>query len=170
MTPTIRLLTLEDTAAYRALRLAALATDPVSFHSYPDEEGAMSEAQFAARLTEPPCEGVFGAFVDGRLLGVAGLVGSPRRKLAHKLTLVGVYVTPDARGQGLARRLAEAAIARAKSLPGITRLLLGVHGTNHAAIALYRSLGFEAYGHEPEAMIVDGQTHDEILMGMSLRP
>ena len=41
---------------------------------------------------------------------------------------------------------------------------LGVNTKNTAAIALYRRLGFEAFGIERDFLFVDGQYHDECQM------
>jgi putative acetyltransferase len=52
-----------------------------------------------------------------------------------------MYVRPEARGRGVARRLTEHVIATAAER-GYTRLRLGTLTTSHAAQRLYTSLGF----------------------------
>lgn len=52
-----------------------------------------------------------------------------------------MYVRPEARGRGVARRLTEHAIAAATAR-GYVRLRLGTLTTMHAAQRLYTSLGF----------------------------
>jgi len=54
----------------------------------------------------------------------------------------------QARGSGLGRALAEAALARARER-GCARVELDVNAANQAALALYESLGFESWSDPP---------------------
>jgi RimJ/RimL family protein N-acetyltransferase len=49
-------------------------------------------------------------------------------------------------------------------MPGVQQVNLGVNAANSAAIALYESLGFQAFGIERGFMQVDGELHDEVHM------
>jgi ribosomal protein S18 acetylase RimI-like enzyme len=64
-----------------------------------------------------------------------------------------VYVTADARGRGIARRLMHAAEDHARAL-GCGKMTLEVNTDNHPALALYRSLGYDV----PEAEFPPGAT------------
>ena len=66
----------------------------------------------------------------------------------HGLWLEDLFVEEGARGSGLGRALAEAALARARER-GCARLELDVNAANPAALALYESLGFESWSDPP---------------------
>ena len=79
-----------------------------------------------------------------------------------------MYLRPDARGQGTARRLLDAVIDHARGLDGVTMLGLTVSETAAPARRLYESAGFDIWGLEPQAMRIAGQTTREYHMGLSL--
>jgi putative acetyltransferase len=84
----------------------------------------------------------------------AGVVGL--KPLAGRIAEIKrLYVVPEARGQGLGKRLAERAIAAARAKK-YARVRLDTHRPSMAAaIALYRSLGFcEILAYGPD---LDGQ-------------
>jgi hypothetical protein len=59
-----------------------------------------------------------------------------------------LFVEEHARGSGLGRALAAAALARARER-GCVRVELDVNAANPAALALYESLGFESWSDPP---------------------
>ena len=61
----------------------------------------------------------------------------------------------------MARALFEVLLERARSQPGLEQILLTVAVEQTAAKRLYRSLGFEVFGHERHALKVDGAYVDE---------
>ncbi|GMV96199.1 MAG: GNAT family N-acetyltransferase [Phycisphaerae bacterium] len=58
-----------------------------------------------------------------------------------------VYVAPEFRGRGVFRRLFEHVADEARRTGGVCGLRLYVERHNHAAIEVYRRLGFVASGH-----------------------
>lgn len=67
------------------------------------------------------------------------------RAIAGEAEIITLAVAPDARRQGLARRLVEQAVVRALAL-GAEALFLEVADDNIPALALYRGLGFQVVG------------------------
>jgi ribosomal protein S18 acetylase RimI-like enzyme len=97
-----------------------------------------------------------GAFDGERLVGIAGMAGDPRQQVRHKATLFGMAVAPEAKGQGVGKALVMRIIELATAMDGLRQIVLTVSEGNVAAERLYRSCGFEQWGREPAAVMVDG--------------
>jgi len=161
----IRQLTPGDAAAYRSIRLAGLKQNPEAFGSTFEAELTKPLAWFFDRLSTRQ---VFGAFCGAEILGTAGFAVRDGDKEAHKGLLWGMYVRPDARGAGVARRLVEAVIAFAR--PRVELIQLSVVVGNEQARRLYARLGFVEYGIERNSLKDNGRYYDEILMAKELVP
>ena len=112
---TIRALGPDDFAAYRAVRLRALADHPEAFTSSVEEEdSAAGDARLARRLAGSG-ERMLGAFEADALVGTIGLSVDPRAKVRHRGLVVGMYVVPEQCGRGVGRALVEAQIAQARA-------------------------------------------------------
>lgn len=158
----IRFLTSEDAPEYSRLRLEMLELEPQAFSSSAEEHRSLSMDEIRRRLgslTED--QFIVGAFDDGRLLGVVGFYRDKGAKSRHKGHIWGVYVKPEKRGRGLARRMLQTALQRASTITGVEQVLLSVAATQSAAFRLYESLGFQSWGCEPRALRVGDRYFDE---------
>jgi len=91
---------------------------------------------------------LFGAFVDGELVGTAQLERAAPANSRHRAEVMRVVVRSDAQRQGVGRELMRALEAPALAR-GITLLWLTTHdGT--PACAFYESLGYERLGVMPD--------------------
>ena len=129
---------------------------------------AYEEAQMRGTLASSDDTFVLGAFTPA-LSGVVGFFRRQGLKSRHKGMVWGMYVAPEARGQGLARGLMQALISRAAGLPDLEQLVIGVVTTNQAARRLYASLGFISYGLESEALKIGDRYLDEDFLSLDLR-
>ncbi len=116
------------------------------------------ESYFRGLLLVPERE-LFIARLDGVIVGSAQLVRPPRNNEAQAFAanLMHSFIAPYARGHGLARLLTERVEEGARAL-GYQVLNLDVRETQHVAIGLYESLGFERWGTHPHYARVAGQT------------
>ena len=127
----------QDWDVVRALRLAALADSPDAFDSSLAREESRTEQDWRAALREG---GQRLAWLDDRPVGMAR--GTRHRDEHH---LVGMWVSPAARGSGAAGALVDAVVGWARELAA-PRLYLWVVGANEAATRLYVERGFAPTG------------------------
>ncbi|MEO5699171.1 MAG: GNAT family N-acetyltransferase [Casimicrobiaceae bacterium] len=159
-----------DAAAYRAVRLRALADFPEAFTSSAEEEAPSADAWSVERLTPRPGRTFMGAFVGEVLAGTAGLVRLPRHKERHKADLVGMYVEPEFGGRHIGRQLVEALIATGRTWPGLEQVTLSVTRGNARAQRLYHEAGFVTFGIEHRAIKVGATYYDKEHMVLFLNP
>lgn len=143
----IRRLTAEDVAAFRALRLEAMTAEPESFGTDIAEEREKAVEASAATLESTA---LFGAYIDGELVGMAGFARMKPLRERHKGTVGSLYVRASARGLGLGGKLLAAVIDHARG--EVEVLSLVVVSTNTAAVDLYERHGFRRWGLEPFAL------------------
>jgi ribosomal protein S18 acetylase RimI-like enzyme len=163
----IRNLEPKDALDFKNLRIFAMQDSPRAFGSSVQDEENRTLEQIETMFSSTVSFGL-GVFDHQKLIGLARCECSQRIKTKHKADIYGVYIHPDYRGQGLARRLLEQLIAKAKGIVGLETLLLAVSEHNAPARALYQSLGFLEWGKEPDAMRHAGERLTEIYMRFEL--
>ena len=166
----IRTIEAKDAAEFWALRFEMLELELFAYSADLEDFADTTigdQVRKLGALTDGDC--AVGAWLDGELVGSAILRREPGRKFRHKANVFSVYVKPHARGQGIAKIMMLEVIVRARLLPQITQLNIGVMSTQAAARALYESLGFEAWGCEPRALCIEGVFADETYMVLNLR-
>jgi GNAT superfamily N-acetyltransferase len=136
----IRRLVSGDWSALRQVRLAALADAPYAFSSTLDREAAFDERQWRQRIAS---SAHFMAWQDGEPAGLAAAFRPD--DLTAAWHLVAMWVSPQARGRGLADGLVESVCAWARE-NGAARIVLWVTDVNARAQAFYRRLGFVSNG------------------------
>jgi ribosomal protein S18 acetylase RimI-like enzyme len=158
----IRFLNSQDLAAYRELRLQALRGSPAAFSSSYEQEVRLPLTDFTARI-QPHDEvgGILGAFDrSDQLIGMLGFSRESSPKRLHIGSLWSMYVLPEFRRHGVGAALLNQALAHAQEF-GLRQIILTVTANNIAACSLYKSRGFERFGLERDALLVDGTYFDE---------
>lgn len=122
-----------DVAAARALILAYQASLGIDL-SFQDFAGEMASLPGGYA---PPDGTLLLAVAGGTTIGCVGV----RRFDQSRCEMKRLYVTPEGRGTGAGRALAEQAMAAARAL-GYARMLLDTLPTMRGAQALYERLGF----------------------------
>lgn len=153
---TVRRLTSDDAAQTLDIRRQALESEPLSFGSTAATDRFGTIEAVAALLDQGDDNVVFGLFVAEDLQGIVGIHHPVSGKETHKASIWGMFVCPNARGQGGGRRLLEAAIAWARKWPGMTDVRLSVTDAAPNAQHLYQSMGFVLWGTEPRALQWEG--------------
>ncbi|MFT4180443.1 MAG: GNAT family N-acetyltransferase [Rhizobium sp.] len=159
----VRLINADDVDTFRRIRLEALRSDPASFASSVEDWEALSDEEWRRRLSDP----VFVAFQGEEPVGIMGLLRQRSSKMAHRATLIMVYVRRDFRRTGLAKDLLDVVGDYARGA-GILQLELVVSAENPAAIGFYRRQGFIEIGRIPAGVRHDGREIDDIMMARHL--
>jgi len=135
----IRGLTEQDWQQLRDARLAALAEAPYAFASTVEREEAFTDETWRERAASGR---TFGACRDGVIVGLA--TGFPEEPPTG-WHLVGMWVAPEHRGQGVADELVRSVCELAKDA-GAVSVRLWVTDVNGRARSFYGRLGFVPTG------------------------
>lgn len=100
--------------------------------------------------------------VDGRAEALGVWNRYPAPVVRQNAEIRKVMVHPDARRRGLGRVVVEALVADATAA-GIEVVVLDARGNNHAAHALYETLGFARCGSLPDFIAVGAERWDRVL-------
>ncbi|MBT9331376.1 GNAT family N-acetyltransferase [Paracidobacterium acidisoli] len=143
--PVIRPITLDDAAAYRAVRLEALQDSPSAFGSTWTRESQFTDEEWLQRARNMSGSRGIGylSMDNGVPCGIAGAFFDEQDPLT--MHIVSVWVAPAYRRTGVARDLLDAILLQARAR-GVRHLLLMVTSSNAGALAFYQSCGFTFTG------------------------
>lgn len=165
----IRVLNESDAQTYQEVRLSALKINPEAFGSTYEREVKFSLESVAERLEPTKEKFVLGAFnYNSSLVGIVTFMRETSLKTSHKGNIFGMYIAPEGRGKGLGKSLMIELIRKAKNCEGLEQINLAVVSENSSAKKLYKSLGFEVYGVERNALKFNGQYFDDDLMVLNI--
>ena len=137
--------------------------------TYPEENSFTvgQEAEFLKARNESENSIEIAAFIDGRIVGTAGIdpIGD-MEKVRHRADF-GIAVEKAYWGRGIGRALTLACIECAKQA-GYLQIELEVVAENASAVRLYESVGFREYGRHPKGFRARSGWQTLILMRLEL--
>lgn len=155
----------EHAKEFWKLRLEGLKAHPEAFYTSYEDCVTTSIDEVVNKIKNEQDEYIIGAFTEeDRIVGITGFKRGQGMKFKHKGTIWGVYVTPEYRGQGVAKELLQNVLKRGEEIEGLKQINLSVITINKSAVGLYKKLGFETYGFEKNALEYNGRGYDEEFM------
>lgn len=150
----------DDWQLLRDTRLAALKDAPEAFESRYEDALGFDEAEWRRRAVG---HAVFLAYDGTDPIGMAGGIdeGRPRSR-----ELISMWVSPAARGLGLAARLIDVVADWARA-DGADELSLWVVLGNASAQAAYDRAGFVATGEQHPVRGGDGRIEERMILALS---
>lgn len=154
-----------------APRLAQLANDRAVWRNlrdaFPHPYTLEHAQQFISRNLDPSVTATFIIEVDGLLAGACG---------AHRGTdvyarsaEVGYWLSPAARGRGVATKAVTALSRYAFEVLGVSRLQASVYAWNPASMRVLEKAGYEREGVLRASVFKDGQLIDAVLFAKLAR-
>ncbi len=152
---------------HRVLHAVVRAGGAVGYLSPPDR--AMSDKWLTAVLAAVRAGDAALALarVDGRTEAFGCWSRLPWEPFVHSAEIQKVMAHPEARDNGLGRRIVAALIERARAA-GLENLILDARGNNHGAIELYEEFGFVVHGRMPNVVEVGNLRFDSVKMHLVL--
>ncbi len=148
---------------YKELRLEALKNEPQAMLTAYEKAKDYSDEEWQSRL-EKSSQNIYFAEKENSLAGMTGIKFGEMPKSEHVVTIWGVYVKPEYRGLGVAKKMLQTIMAELDANPKVVKVSLGVVASQIPAYNLYKSLGFREVGVQEKQIYVGGSYYDEILM------
>ena len=161
---TVRLLVPNDYEVFKRIRLEALRTAPEAFASNASDWEKLPDDEWRRRIESKL---VVVCFRQDEPVGIMGLMRQQSSKMAHRASLIMVYMRQSERGGGQAAAMLGLLLDHARA-SGVWQVELTVSAENPAAIRFYRREGFDEIGRIPAGLLHEGREIDEIMMARRL--
>lgn len=168
----IRELTPQDAEQFRSLRRQAVALNEGGFATALDEWESKSLSEISGILEEEftsPNDFILGAFVDDNLVGMIGFFRPDKPKLERRGHIWGTFLLPEYRGKGVAGKLLDELVNRARHMSGLEHIQLTTLNKYRNSVNLYLSRGFRIFATEKTAVRLGDKSYDELYMTLALR-
>ncbi len=156
----IKKLTDADVEVFKELRLEALHCEPASYASSFEDWVNLSRQEWLVRMSD--CT-IFAGYKGEHPVGSMALMPQRPSKMAHRASIIMVYVHKSEHGTGLAVSLLETLTNYAHEC-AISQLELSVSAENAVAIGFYLKQGFSKTRLIPGGYRHEGRDIDDVLM------
>jgi ribosomal protein S18 acetylase RimI-like enzyme len=165
----IILLPPEQWQPYKEIRLEALKMEPQAFGSSYTTMLQQPDTFWQGRLAEAALRNgnwLLFARENDRIIGMIGAFANLEQ---NTVSVISVYVTPQARGKGVSKALMRAILEEISQLKRFQSVSLTVNKIQAPALHLYQHFGFKIT-REEDALMGDGNTYTEYHMEKQLDP
>ena len=153
----VRTLTPADQPNWRRLRLQALERYPAAFLTTAGEQRARPASVDRAALSGGNWRGLF---LSHEMIGIGALIPKVQDACAHRVDIGAFFVIEDHWGSNAGQFFLDALESEARKR-GALQMELSVASDNPRAIRFYERNGFERFGMQPRAVILDGHPVDD---------
>lgn len=153
--PLARRLRSDDAQTYRALLIEALILHPDSFREHYRTQIQRSLADVADELER---SGIFGAWIDAKLVGIAGFSSDTCVKCRHRGNVSRLYVKQEFRKMGVASMLLQEIMQYAAH--HVDQLEVEITTSDEHVVSIFERSGFRMYGLSPRGIRVDEAEFD----------
>lgn len=163
----IKTLPPDEWQKYKKIRLESLKESPLAFGKTYEEDAALSDDDWMAKLKKVQEDGgtwLLFAMKGDKIIGMLGAYRDSLQKFQHIVHIIGVYVTPKERGSGVGKQLFQELLKNITKDSTVKKMKLIVAVGQDAAKAMYLSEGFKAVGRQEKEICFEGDYYDEILM------
>lgn len=153
-----------DWKQFKEIRLNALKDAPQAFGASYDEEAKLSDEEWQKSLKNSEASNSLWylfAKKGKELIGIVAAYTDKGKKVEHLANIGSVFVVPQQRGKGVAKKLMEELLKEIQKNPKIIKINLRVSSEQIAAVKLYESLGFKKVALMENELLIDGKFYDE---------
>lgn len=104
---------------------------------------------------------------EEQILGWLSFQSFHNRPAYEATAEISIYIHPICQGQGIGKKLLQAAIDRSPEL-GLNRLMALIFAHNFPSIHLFQKFGFQQWGYLPGIANLDGDERDVVILGRHL--
>lgn len=149
----------KDWMLFKELRLRALKEEPHAFCSSYEENVIKPDISWAKTLDEAGKEKTQWLVFAKLNKKIVGMIAAHLEKESNTAHIISMYVSPEERGKGIAKKLMNNLLKKLKENIQIKKIIIDVNPMQSAAFNLYKKSGFKITK-KYKYLMGDGNEHD----------